>query len=819
MNAETLLDQGAASALSLTQSSNALTPPLAKEVSGVGSGIDADWNKTLAPLNATALLPEDVSLNSSKAASATGAPSALMAASRQDNSQLLGTATTLSLVGSSAQDALTQDTQVSEAKLRSELTLGTFAAATSLAPIRLEAEALQLQNYSRESNRHGSGGQFIRLQSGRATGTATGIFEGATGTYNIKLGYVDENDGNGEIQTRVGDRTVATTQLNQQLGSDWISPNNRVEAIVASNVQLTQGDRIQLLGKAAGDEYARIDYVELIPVALTLAAEAVSPVTPTLAPAPFNRDPIRVEAEAMNRSVYRLESSSLASGNRVASLIGGSRTETGRLTDTFKGDSGRYNVVLGYFDENDGQAEVQTRIGDRTVATTRFDQGRSSNNMSAGSYVKRVIAADVSIQKGDRIELIGKENGDEHARIDYIEFVPITGSAPVTPPTAPPPTAPPVNPPITPPTTPPVTAPSDTTVPTATLSANRITSGGSNSHTFTVRYADNSGINASTLDNSDVRVTGPRGFSQLASLVSVNSSSNGTPRTATYRVNAPGGTWDNADNGTYTVAMQGNQVRDTSGNAVTAGSLGSFNVQVPAVVVTPPTPPTPSPGGSISPPANARLVFSSSFNNPSAPEWGREIGAAHQFRVEDGAGRFELRKNDPMVAQGKRAELKYTGQDLLQEHWVSFRMYLPPDYVADSTQDIITQWQGAVNGRWTSPALTIRTDDGKWRIEGAHFPNGSSVSRELFWSGDHTQDAGKWIDWTFHVNFADDSNGQLQVWKDGEQIVNDRGVNGDRHRDSLFFKIGMYKQGWATGASSSINTRVIKFDDVKVWTV
>jgi large repetitive protein len=82
-------------------------------------------------------------------------------------------------------------------------------------------------------------------------------------------------------------------------------------------------------------------------------------------------------------------------------------------------------------------------------------------------------------------------------------------------------------------------------------------------------------IDVSSLDSNDILVTGPNSYSQTATFVSVNNTTNGTPRTATYRITAPGGTWDNADNGTYTVQMK-NQVRDTSNNYVAAGNLGTF---------------------------------------------------------------------------------------------------------------------------------------------------------------------------------------------------------------------------------------------------
>src|SRR2546426_2175962 len=34
----------------------------------------------------------------------------------------------------------------------------------------------------------------------------------------------------------------------------------------------------------------------------------------------------------------------------------------------------------------------------------------------------------------------------------------------------------------------------------------------------------------------------------------------------TYRIAAPGGTWDASDNGTYTVSQNANQVKDVAGN-------------------------------------------------------------------------------------------------------------------------------------------------------------------------------------------------------------------------------------------------------------
>ncbi|HEY9836555.1 MAG TPA: Calx-beta domain-containing protein, partial [Vampirovibrionales bacterium] len=122
----------------------------------------------------------------------------------------------------------------------------------------------------------------------------------------------------------------------------------------------------------------------------------------------------------------------------------------------------------------------------------------------------------------------------------------------------------------------------DTLAPTASnLGVTDVNTSGGTTHSFTVNYADNVAIDMSSLDGSDIQITGPNGFNSLATLVSVNSSENGTPRTATYQITAPGGTWDSGDNGSYAIALIGNQVFDTSGNAVAATNLGSFTVNSP----------------------------------------------------------------------------------------------------------------------------------------------------------------------------------------------------------------------------------------------
>jgi len=118
--------------------------------------------------------------------------------------------------------------------------------------------------------------------------------------------------------------------------------------------------------------------------------------------------------------------------------------------------------------------------------------------------------------------------------------------------------------------------------PTAVASTANIITGGGSLYFFTVRYSDDGVIIVGSLDSNDVRIMGPVGFNVAAAFVSVDSNTDGTPRTATYSIVPPGGFWESSDNGTYNVLMQENQVFDSLRNPVNSGTIGSFTVVAPA---------------------------------------------------------------------------------------------------------------------------------------------------------------------------------------------------------------------------------------------
>lgn len=103
--------------------------------------------------------------------------------------------------------------------------------------------------------------------------------------------------------------------------------------------------------------------------------------------------------------------------------------------------------------------------------------------------------------------------------------------------------------------------------------------------TFQVTFSSSNPLDINSIINNNgaIRVTGPNGYQQMASYVAIDSTSNGSPRTATYQIVAPGGAWDFGDNGSYTVAaIENNGVRNVLGGTLPAKTLGTFSVTLTA---------------------------------------------------------------------------------------------------------------------------------------------------------------------------------------------------------------------------------------------
>jgi hypothetical protein len=114
--------------------------------------------------------------------------------------------------------------------------------------------------------------------------------------------------------------------------------------------------------------------------------------------------------------------------------------------------------------------------------------------------------------------------------------------------------------------------PGDHSAPAAIMTSGHAARAKGKSYSFGVNYLDDGQVVPTDLDNSDIVVTGPKGYRRAAKLVSVKVLSGGIH--AVYQVTAPRGGWKRGNNGTYSIVIQNAQIHDASGNAVAAGVLG-----------------------------------------------------------------------------------------------------------------------------------------------------------------------------------------------------------------------------------------------------
>ncbi len=129
--------------------------------------------------------------------------------------------------------------------------------------------------------------------------------------------------------------------------------------------------------------------------------------------------PITVEAEDLHLSGYRIEHDDDASGGQLIKLS----AHEGVASTTFDGRDGDYALQLFYFDEDDGQGEIDVRINGDVIETISLDQDLDGDRATAENATSVTITG-LHLSQGDHIEFVGRRDDSEFARIDQAVFVP-----------------------------------------------------------------------------------------------------------------------------------------------------------------------------------------------------------------------------------------------------------------------------------------------------------------------------------------------------------------------------------------------------------
>jgi pectate lyase len=122
---------------------------------------------------------------------------------------------------------------------------------------RMEAENMTLGRVFVEDNRTASGAKVTSIPG--ESGSLRFTFDKPNGTYTIKVCYIDERDGAGQMSLAVNGKQI----------DNWTAGvnNDRYITHETEKVQLKKGDVIKLTASRNRDELGRIDYIETTPTA------------------------------------------------------------------------------------------------------------------------------------------------------------------------------------------------------------------------------------------------------------------------------------------------------------------------------------------------------------------------------------------------------------------------------------------------------------------------------------------------------------------------------------------------------------------------
>ncbi len=229
---------------------------------------------------------------------------------------------------------------------------------------------------------------------------------------------------------------------------------------------------------------------------------------------------------------------------------------------------------------------------------------------------------------------------------------------------------------------------------------------------------------------------------------------------------------------------------------------------------------------------SANLIYTETFenpdlnNNPQAGDFYLEHAEDHSFNLEENiirkgstAGRFEIKKGDTKIWGGNRTEMSQAQSTTQSEGWYGFSQYFPDSYTSDSSEEVISQWhvqadEGEATNRSPSNALIASEGRLKWMLRW----DADRIMTDGYSDGLIYIDLGeipknKWIDWVVHIKYSHTNTGTLEVWKDGEKVI-DRQNKPNTYNDEKYpyFKFGVYKWEWGNGSTR----RVIYYDEVKI---
>lgn len=172
------------------------------------------------------------------------------------------------------------------------------------------------------------------------------------------------------------------------------------------------------------------------------------------------------------------------------------------------------------------------------------------------------------------------------------------------------------------------------------------------------------------------------------------------------------------------------------------------------------------------------------------------------------AARFEVRKDEPLVKNGKRSEVTIIHGSQLpgRDMWYSYAIYFPENYRYDSKQEVLNQWY-----QDRTPATALRAEDDRIYLHtGNEYEPDNRVEFDL-----GPINKGIWNTFVFHIIHSHSPDGLVEVWRNGVKLLTRKGGNMYDVGIMPKFKLGVYKSAFKYG-TSDVDRRIVYYDNIKV---
>jgi len=168
------------------------------------------------------------------------------------------------------------------------------------------------------------------------------------------------------------------------------------------------------------------------------------------------------------------------------------------------------------------------------------------------------------------------------------------------------------------------------------------------------------------------------------------------------------------------------------------------------------------------------------------------------------AVRFEIRKDQPLIQNGKRAEVTIIKGLPGAEMWYSFAVFFPSEGLEpDTKREVISQWY-----QEGTPSMSLRVRNNHLYLEAGPEPD----LRKQHDIAEIRHD--QWHTVVLHVIHDPGEGGRVEVWYDSKKVLSLSG--GNMYKNVLpKWKIGLYKAAFKKGTSTA-ERRIIFFDDIRV---